>query len=565
MGLKSARSRLGLRTVDASSEHEDGAPVGRRFGSVDQTAKYRTSEYQTAEYQTADYRRNPGAEPANEESGFAMRDKTIGAELQAAREAADYEISDVAAHLRIRENFLSAIEKGHAEALPGLTYAIGYVRTYAAFLALDPDDAVKRFKQEAAGAYEKTELSFPSPAPEGKVPGVGLMVMAAVLATVAYGGWYVMSERGMTLDDLVPAVPERLAELIDSDPATQVPVSSLSPVATGTKTAAQGATTPQSTGAQMAQVNGESNYSLANPGGDGVVDRKAVSETQAPSAAPGAAPSTAPSAATGTSSEQVAAATDTTAPRTESAAAPQVAAPQVAARQVEVDMPTVARAPVPPVAATELNAAQSADAAGSDTAPTPPAAPLSAAPTVSAETAVPESVTPETAVSETAVPETPTSQAETSQAAVPEVPGIPGIPAVPNDSQATSSLPTSRVMVRATGDSWIQIVDASGATLFTRILRVGDIYRVPSQAGLVMKTGNAGALTVLVDGEGLPSLGETGEVVRNIDLAPDALVARFGAPGESAAASSGAVSTERSGSGTGANLGSSLGSGTATQ
>lgn len=563
MGLKSARSRLGLRTVDASSEHEDGAPVGRRFGSVDRTAEYRTAEYrtaeyQTAEYQTADYRRNLGAEPANEESGFAMRDKTIGAELQAAREAADYEISDVAAHLRIRVNFLSAIEKGHAEALPGLTYAIGYVRTYAAFLALDPDDAVKRFKQEAAGAYEKTELSFPSPAPEGKVPGVGLMVMAAVLATVAYGGWYVMSERGMTLDDLVPAVPERLAELIDSDPATQAPsvspAPSLSSGATGTET------TTQSTGAQMAQVNGESNYSLANPGGDGVVDRKAVSETQAPSAAPSAAIS----AATGTSSEQVATATDTTAPRTESTAAPQVAAPQVTARQVEVDMPTVARAPVPPVAATELNAAQSADATGSDTAPTPPVAPESVSVTASAETAVTESV-----ASETAVPETPTSQAETSQAAVPEVPGIPGIPAVPNDSQATSSLPTSRVMVQATGDSWIQIVDASGATLFTRILRVGDIYRVPSQAGLVMKTGNAGALTVLVDGEGLPSLGETGEVVRNIDLAPDALVARFGAPGESAAASSGAASTERSGSGSGsgagANLGSSLGSGTATQ
>lgn len=514
-----------------------------------------------------------------------MRDKTIGAELQAAREAADYEISDVAAHLRIRENFLSAIEQGQAEALPGLTYAIGYVRTYAGFLALDPDDAVKRFKQEAAGAYEKTELSFPSPAPEGKVPGVGLMVMAAVLATVAYGGWYVMSERGMTLDDLVPAVPERLAELIDNDPATQIPAqipaqipstgAALSTGAAGTETTAESA---------GVQVDGESNYSLANPGGDGVVDRKAVSETQGASQnttnSSTATPSTAtPSTATpsttssATGSNPVLASGDATPPQTENAAA------STASPQVNADMPTVARAPVPPVDTAELAAERSAEAAGNNAVDTgtglnsPATAVSGAAVSGAAESDAVTSGAAASATGETTNTETGTTPGATPETTQAAIPSIPGVPAVPNDGQATSSLPSSRVIVRATGDSWIQIVDASGATLFTRILRAGDVYRVPNQSGLAMKTGNAGALTILVDGQGLPSLGETGEVVRNIDLTPAALVSRFGATGDAASAStgetSGAASTARSGSSSGSASGLSSGStstsGTATQ
>jgi cytoskeleton protein RodZ len=504
-----------------------------------------------------------------------MRDKTIGAELQAAREAADYEISDVAAHLRIRENFLSAIEQGQAEALPGLTYAIGYVRTYAGFLALDPDDAVKRFKQEAAGAYEKTELSFPSPAPEGKVPGVGLMVMAAVLATVAYGGWYVMSERGMTLDDLVPAVPERLAELIDNDPATQIPAQV--PAQIPSTGAAGTETTAESAGVQ---VDGESNYSLANPGGDGVVDRKAVSETQGASqntttpstTAPSTtAPSTtAPSTtsadtdtATTTGSDTAMASGSATAPQTENAAA------STASPQVNADMPTVARAPIPPVDTAELVAERSAEAAGSNAVDTGTGL---NSPAIAASGAA-ESGAVASATGEAANTETGTTSGTTPEPTQAAIPSIPGVPAVPNDGQASSSLPSSRVIVRATGDSWIQIVDASGATLFTRILRAGDVYRVPNQSGLAMKTGNAGALTILVDGQGLPSLGETGEVVRNIDLAPAALVSRFGPTSDAASAStgetSGAASTARSGSGSGSASGLSSGStstsGTATQ
>ena len=117
----------------------------------------------------------------------------VGDELRRAREAAGLEISDVAAHLRIRSNFLAALEEGRPDALPGVTYAIGYVRTYAGFLGLDPETSVRRFKEEAAGLNSRTELVFPSPAPEGRVPGMAVMLVALLLAGGAYGGWYWVS------------------------------------------------------------------------------------------------------------------------------------------------------------------------------------------------------------------------------------------------------------------------------------------------------------------------------------------------------------------------------------
>ena len=81
------------------------------------------------------------------------------------------------------------------------------------------------------------------------------------------------------------------------------------------------------------------------------------------------------------------------------------------------------------------------------------------------------------------------------------------------------------MLIKATGDSWVQVRDAQGTALFTRVLREGDIYRVPEQAGLRLATGNAGALQILVDGNPAPSLGGYGEVVRNIQLDPEKLAA----------------------------------------
>ena len=137
----------------------------------------------------------------------AGRLATIGDDLRAAREARGEDLRDIAAQLRIRFAYLEAIENGAFDALPGPTYAIGFVRAYARYLRLDSEDMIARFKEEAAGIDAPAELSFPEPVSESRVPRGGLVVIALLLAIAAYGAWYYLSTRDMAVADLVPPVP----------------------------------------------------------------------------------------------------------------------------------------------------------------------------------------------------------------------------------------------------------------------------------------------------------------------------------------------------------------------
>ena len=84
----------------------------------------------------------------------------------------------------------------------------------------------------------------------------------------------------------------------------------------------------------------------------------------------------------------------------------------------------------------------------------------------------------------------------------------------------------SRIVVRAKTNSWIQVRDDNAnELLLTRLLRAGDIYTVPGRSGLMLSTGNAGALEILVDGAAVPPIGGVGVVRRKVLLDADKLKA----------------------------------------
>jgi cytoskeleton protein RodZ len=90
----------------------------------------------------------------------------------------------------------------------------------------------------------------------------------------------------------------------------------------------------------------------------------------------------------------------------------------------------------------------------------------------------------------------------------------------------TESRGPSRITINAKSNSWIQVRDDNSNTmLVTRLLTTGDQYVVPDQPGLVLLTGNAGALEVIVDGDPVPSIGGAGVVRRGVLLDVDRLKA----------------------------------------
>lgn len=424
----------------------------------------------------------------------------VGEELRRARQQAGLELSDVAAHLRIRSNFLSALEEGRPDALPGITYAIGYVRTYAGFLGLDPEAAVRRFKEEAAGLNSKTQLVFPSPAPEGRVPGLLLMLVAAVLAGGAFGGWYWLSERDGDLRGLVPAVPERLAQLIEGDapPVAAAPGGPAASTALPEGPVADAPATP-SGASRPAPAPATGSYSDANPAGVTVPAARTATAPAAPvrgleSSLPAGSPTRAPASATPSLAPLAAAPTSSAATPTAAVPAAPPAAPATFGGAITATAPSD---PVPDGTPDVTAPPESTAANGGQTVPAAPA------------------ITPAARPAETGhdVP------------AAPRIAGLIGASEAAVPAGRSVAGPVDRVMIRANGDSWVQVRDAQGTALFTRVLREGDVYRVPEQSGLRLATGNAGALEILVDGAPIPSLGGFGEVVRNVLLDPARLAA----------------------------------------
>src|SRR5271167_3815987 len=81
--------------------------------------------------------------------------ETVGQDLRAARLRRGDDLATVSKALKIRKDHLEALEEDRLDNLPGKTYAIGFVRTYAQYLGLDPAAFVERFKQEIAGRTDE--------------------------------------------------------------------------------------------------------------------------------------------------------------------------------------------------------------------------------------------------------------------------------------------------------------------------------------------------------------------------------------------------------------------------
>ncbi|MDR3425333.1 MAG: DUF4115 domain-containing protein [Alphaproteobacteria bacterium] len=84
----------------------------------------------------------------------------------------------------------------------------------------------------------------------------------------------------------------------------------------------------------------------------------------------------------------------------------------------------------------------------------------------------------------------------------------------------------ARIVIRATQNSWVMVTDDSGKTLFDHVLKPGDSYKVPSQPGLSLTTGNGNGIVLSLDGKDLPKVASGApHLVRNISLDPSHLAA----------------------------------------
>ncbi|WP_175691024.1 helix-turn-helix domain-containing protein [Burkholderia anthina] len=95
----------------------------------------------------------------------------VGGRLAQLREAKGWTVDDVSARLKVAPPKLRALEAGDISHLPGVTFAIGVVRSYAKMLGVDPEPFAQTLRRER-GAPE-VDLSMPASSgtdlPRGRV------------------------------------------------------------------------------------------------------------------------------------------------------------------------------------------------------------------------------------------------------------------------------------------------------------------------------------------------------------------------------------------------------------
>ena len=391
----------------------------------------------------------------------------FGAAIRDMRLAHNTDLATVASTLRIRLVYLQAIEDGRFTELPGPTYAAGFVRTYAEYLGLDLSEVMRRYREVALGLDRQAPLVAPSPVVEGTMPTGFILLVAAVLAVIAYGSWYYLTLNGRDVGDIVAHIPQQIAEIVGMESGT--PETAAFPPKSA---AAPGPT------AEAARNTADQSAPVA------VVE-------SVPPVEPQESPVPTPVLSAPAQPEKAAAAAVDTAMKNNSRRrvnpAKAVVARETSRRKAAVVAPEPAAGPVEAAVAGEG----------------PPTQFNSIETTTISAPATPDPVT---------------------AADVPEAVQTAALPRSPPDTLEPE--PPSRVVLRATATSWVESRDANGKRVFSRLLKKGETYNVPGRSGITLATGNAGALDVLVDGQTIGPLGPVGAVRRDVLLEPTALLRR---------------------------------------
>lgn len=183
--------------------------------------------------------------------GFDDFDLRLGDIMRGERATMGKSLLDVQRELKIKATYIAAIENTDPAAFDTPGFVAGYVRSYARYLNLDPEWAFKTFCGEsdfqvahgmsAAASVRRTD-SIPALAPGEKKPAhlrdpftepsvsslpkhaatigsfepqalLSVVVLAALLAGIGYGGWSVLQEVQKVRLTPIEQTPEVLAEL----------------------------------------------------------------------------------------------------------------------------------------------------------------------------------------------------------------------------------------------------------------------------------------------------------------------------------------------------------------
>ena len=397
--------------------------------------------------------------------------RAIGADLGSARLEAGMQLQELAQFVRISRNHLKNLEAGDFDLLPGATYVSGYIRTYSREVGLDPEVMTQRYRALLTDREAKPSYSFPVDRQQPQHSGAMMASIMVIFACLGYGGWYAAGKPDLVAALVGEAPQETVAapqvETTATEPdnliiqATEQELADAAPAETSPLTETGEATIQAvaGTASPAAQEDGDTAITSATP--QTVAPDPATMVTE-----PGTETEQLASAASGTQSATGSPATTEEAPGEDTLAV----ATTPSAGDVDAQTEDVA------VAAADRDASAAAATAGD-----------AASGEVAASSAGEESL-PSTGV-----------------------------------AYARQRVPELEITVRATSISWIEIIRNDGEEVMAKLMREGEIYVVDSRDRLYLSTGNAGGVELVFHDGAVQSVGESGEILRDLPLDADRL------------------------------------------
>lgn len=128
--------------------------------------------------------------------------QSVGERLRVAREGKNLSLDDVARQTRIPVRHLEHIEREEWDALPAITYSVGFARSYANTVDLDGAQIGAEVRQQLGGIRAGNAAAAPyyEPADPARVPPRSIAIAAAVIAILLVVGYLIWRSSAVGTD-----------------------------------------------------------------------------------------------------------------------------------------------------------------------------------------------------------------------------------------------------------------------------------------------------------------------------------------------------------------------------
>jgi hypothetical protein len=168
-------------------------------------------------------------------------------------------IEDVAAAIRVRADFVAALESMNINLLPGKAYAKAYLRSYTKLLDLPEEEIVAQYERESALLREDTGEQIRNPHSKPREERPWLAAAALGVVCVAFVGW-------QAVQSLRPPEPEAQIALDASPGPSTASPNTIAPGARG-----EAGDDPWGLAAQVVEIEAVADGWLEVRGPDGTI------------------------------------------------------------------------------------------------------------------------------------------------------------------------------------------------------------------------------------------------------------------------------------------------------